>query len=283
MCANCGLVYLIDRFTAAGYARYYGDGYYRSISSLYNGSRGTVEGIREIQAGYAADLVGAIDGYVKRRNGGQLLDIGGSVGLVARKAADHFGLKATVLEPSPTEAEAARGAGLDAIVGSLEEWNTEERFDLILMCRTIEHLFDLSGSLSKIRSLLREGGLFYCDSVDFLEACRQEGSPQVTTKADHCFWLCQETAPGIFRSAGFEIVSTNTVCGPHYVGFLLRACSPQAEAAVMPSTWIDTQVRRLRETEAEWDASGHVPYDARDRLRRNAYRLKRKIGSLVGR
>lgn len=117
---------------------------------------------------------------------------------MAREVAREFGLQGTVLDPATDEIEAARAAGLEAIVGSVEDWETEDRFDLILLCRSIEHLFDLKLSLSRIRGLLKPQGLFYCDIADFMEMCRMMGSPETFTKVDHCYWLTQFDRPSDF-------------------------------------------------------------------------------------
>jgi len=281
LCRNCGLIYLVDRFTSANYADFYRSGVYRSLTSLYNGSRSTAEQLEEVSATYANQLIAAMEGYVQRSNGARLLDVGGGTGAVAQGIAEHFGLAASVLDPAAADVAAARRLGLEAFEGSLEDWDSEAKFDLVLLCKTIEHLFDLKRALLKIRELLKPDGLFYCDIVDFTEACRHEGPPEVTAKIDHCYWLCQETAPAIFRSTGFEVVSINTISGPNYVGFLLRPCEPIGPPAA-PGPWIDGHVRRLREMEAEWYDSASRPYGAVDWLRRKAYRVKRTILLLAG-
>lgn len=276
MCLNCGLIYVVDRFTLKGYSEFYGQGIYRALISCLKGKKQTIQRIQAAQVNYAARLIGAMQGYISSQKGGRLLDIGGSTGLVAREFVNCYDFIATVLDPAPDEIAAAKVLGLDAVVGSIEDWNTQERFDLILLCRTIEHLFDLRGALSKIRNLLYHDGLFYCDIADFTEICRREGPPEATTKIDHCYWLCQETAPGLFRSLGFEIVSMHITLPPDQVGFLLRPCQPAALHPVSMD-WIQCQVRRFREIESEWQQYGRTPYDAFDWLRQKAYRIKKGI------
>ena len=97
--------------------------------------------------------------------------MGGSAGQVALEFQNFFRIDATVLDPAEAEVAAAKKAGLEAYTGSIEQWSSEERFDLILLCRTIEHVQDLRGVLSRIRRLLQPDGLLYCDIVDFTEAC----------------------------------------------------------------------------------------------------------------
>ena len=229
VCLDCGLFYLIDRFTFNGYSDFYGTGAYRTISCEFNGVTHTIAQVQADQASYARNLTGILSGFVPRHSG-KLLDVGGSAGIIAREFVKQLGLQATVLDPATDEIAAARQAGVDAVVGSIEDWQTDEKFDLILLCRSIEHLFDLRFAMGRIRSLLKPDGLFFVDIADFMEMCRMMGSPQTFTKVDHCYWLTQSTSLDIFRRIGFDVVSMNIVSSFGYVGFLLRACEPATPA-----------------------------------------------------
>ena len=279
LCLDCGLFYLVDRFSVPAYSEFYGSGAYRTISCQFNGVAHTIDRVQADQVDYARKLAELLSGFVPRSRSGKLLDVGGSAGIVAREVAREFGLQGTVLDPATDEIEAARAAGLEAIVGSVEDWETEDRFDLILLCRSIEHLFDLKLSLSRIRGLLKPQGLFYCDIADFMEMCRMMGSPETFTKVDHCYWLTQSTALPIFRAAGFEMVSMNIVFGAAQVGFLLRACEPSAQFNASRARTIE-QVEEIRKIEREWSAFGSTSLGPADWLRRKAYRAKRKLTRL---
>jgi SAM-dependent methyltransferase len=276
LCLDCGLFYLVDRFSAAGYSDFYGSGAYRTVSSQFNGVTHAIDDVQSNQVAYARNLARSLAGFVPARRTGKLLDVGGSAGIVAREIAKEFGLRGTVLDPATDEVAAARAAGLDAVVGSLEDWNTTDKFDLILLCRSIEHLFDLRQSLALIRSLLTPEGLFYCDIADFMEMCRLMGPPETFTKVDHCYWLTQSTALQIFRSLGFELVSMNIVSGPAQVGFLLRACAPAPERLTSQAQTL-AQVEEIQWIEREWREFGATSLGPKDWLRRKAYRVKRKI------
>jgi SAM-dependent methyltransferase len=205
------------------------------------------------------------------------LDVGGSAGIVAREVVREFGLKGTVLDPATEEVAAAREAGLEGIVGSVETWNTNQKFDLILLCRSIEHMFDLRLALSRIRSQLTPQGLFYCDTADFMEMCRLMGPPETFTKVDHCYWLSQSTALGIFHMAGFELVSMNIVTGYGEVGFLLRACEPASAAHSSSHSQVLAQIEEIQAIVRDWRAFGNSSQGSLDWLRWKAYRAKRRL------
>ena len=278
MCLSCGLIYNLDRFTAPGYADFYERGAYRQLIGKFKNVEQNLERIQAGQIGYAKNLLQTFGGIFPEDPRGRLLDIGGSTGLVSQEFQKQLGYRPTIVEPSAAEAAMARSLGLDAVVGSIETWQTDHNFDVILLCRTVEHLYDLKLALTKIRSLLKPTGLFYCDLADFLEIVRREGPPEATAKVDHVYWLTQETAPPIFRSLGFEVASMQLTLPPDQVGFLLRAADRQPLKSVSPG-WIHEQLRRFRQIQTNWQQFGSRPRGIKDWLHQQARRLKRRLTS----
>jgi SAM-dependent methyltransferase len=276
MCLRCGLIYNVDRFEPQGYTEFYVSGGYRQLVGAFKGVDQTIERVHAAQVQYASRLVRTFQGLIPSNPEGRMLDVGGSTGLVAEQFQKHFGHRATILEPAADEAAKAKALGLEAIVGSVETWETDEKFDVVLLCRTVEHLYDLKLSLNKIRALLKPGGLFFCDLAEFLEIVRREGPPEATTKIDHVFWLTQETAPLIYRSMGFEVAAMQLTLPPDQVGFLLRAAEPQPLQPVSPA-WIHQALRFFREVSTDWNRFGSQALDAKDWVRQNAYRLKKRL------
>jgi SAM-dependent methyltransferase len=280
LCLDCGLLYLVDRFTFAGYSEFYSSGAYRTVSCQFNGVTHTIAQVQADQVSYAKILTRVLSGLVPRRREGKLLDVGGSAGIIAREFVKEFGLQGTVLDPATDEVAAARAAGLEAVVGSVEDWQTNDKFDLILLCRSIEHMFDLRLAMTRIRSLLKPDGLFYVDIADFMEMSRMVGAPETFTKVDHCYWLTQSTALDIFRAVGFELVSMNIVSGGGYVGFLLRPCE-LAAPGLSAANRVQQQIEEIQKIEREWTWFGGTFLGPTDWLRRKAYRVKRRALGLV--
>jgi SAM-dependent methyltransferase len=277
LCLGCGLIYLVDRLASEGYSKFYGDGIYRSLTTQFSGHQPGIDVIGRDQVRYAARVIDSLEGFCEPSAPRTLLDIGGSAGLVAASVASRFGCAATVLDPAVDEIAAAKIAGLNGVVGSLETYQTEEKFDIILLCRSIEHMFDLRYSILKIRDLLNPHGLFYCDIVDFVESCRLFGGPETVTKIDHCYWLCQETAPIIFETLGFEVISADVTSQSDTIGYLLRPCQATVEPRMTSEMAINVMVRQLREINSDWRRYGDLPNGFRDKLRRIAYRMKRDV------
>jgi SAM-dependent methyltransferase len=276
VCLHCGLIYIVDRFTVEGYTDFYHKGIYRELISKFKGKPHTIEQIKSAQVNYTGILIRSLEGLLPVSRNAKLLDVGGSTGLVARAFVDHFGFMATVLDPAPTEIDATESLGLKGIVGSIEDWETKEEFDLILLCRTVEHLYDLKKALTKIRKLLKPNGYFYCDIADFPEICRREGPPQATTKIDHVFWLSQETVIPIFNSLGFELITVIKTLPPDQIGFLLRA-SELMDLKPVSLEWGNMLIRKFREIETDWQIYGRESLDFQDWLKKWVYKAKRKF------
>ena len=100
------------------------------------------------------------------KSSGKLLDVGSAAGFLAR-GFQQQGWSAQGLEPSPTmTAHASDNEGVPTTCGSLEQFETEERLDLILLVQVIAHLGDPATPLRKIRSLLKPGGHLLIETWD---------------------------------------------------------------------------------------------------------------------
>lgn len=274
LCQNCGVVYLLDRLTADSYSIFYKK-WYRPLISQYKGYHHTPNKIRLSQAHYGSTIADVIQGYVNLPDAFNLLDIGGSTGGISAELIRRYGCKATVLDPAPDEISLSEKLGVDSIVGTLETYNTKAKYDFVLLCRTLDHLFDLKGSLVKIRGLMNSDGLFYCDFTDFLDVCRKEGAPEAVAKVDHCYCLTHEVAPNLLRSVGFDIVSVNMLV-PEHVGFLMRPSEPSIlQQQPIIFTW--NLVRTLHEITADWQEFGRTSYNLIDWGRKKIYNVKKKV------
>jgi SAM-dependent methyltransferase len=244
-CLRCGLVFLNPVLTAEAYGEFYAK-VYRPLVIAYHGRRIDAETLQEEQRDYAAVRAEALAPHLARRSAKSLLDVGGSTGIVAHHLKQRFDLSATVIDPAPLEIEVARRLGLQTRTGFVEDFDPgEQRFDLITLCQTVDHLLDVSLSLAKIRALLAEGGIFFVDIVDFRAAYRRSGSVEEAIKIDHPFYLTEQTAGAYLRRSGFEVLAVDYAADHLHVGYV---CSPGvAEPGFIPSPEsVERQWRELR-------------------------------------
>lgn len=88
------------------------------------------------------------------------LDVGGGSGwLLGQARAVEPRLRATTVVDIDAQAQAAaRAAGHDFFLGRIEAFETDRRYDLILLLNLIEHVEDPVAVLAKVRGLLAPGG-----------------------------------------------------------------------------------------------------------------------------
>lgn len=223
MCDWCGLVRLFDRLTPEAYAEFYRSGEYRRLVSAYHGREINAQTIQVEQASYAQQLGDLLAGQVQ--GGRTLLDIGGSTGVVANAIAQRFGMSATLIDPAARETAVAKQFGIETVTASAESWETDRRFDLVLLCQTIDHLLDPLAVLRKIRRLLTSSGVAFVDILD-LEAEVKAKGISGTVKIDHPFYFTRRTALAMFRRAQLKLDSS--YAWNNHIGFVLRTTDERA-------------------------------------------------------
>ena len=225
MCRRCGLGFLSPRLTAAEYGAFY-ERVYRPLVSAFHGRRIDAETVQLDQRRYAQELVGFLRQHLHTPPA-SVMDVGGSTGLVAGAVRDVFGSEATVLDPAPDELEVAASAGMETIAGFAEDFDPgERRWDLVLLCQTIDHLLDVRGTLESMRRMTADGGHAFVDVLDLLIAARKQGTVEGAAKIDHPYYLTHGTAIAFFLRAGYEPVAERLSDDGHW-GFVLRPAEPR--------------------------------------------------------
>lgn len=244
-CSRCGLVFLNPRMTADAYVRFY-DGVYRPLVSAFHGRLIDARTILDEQQDYAVDRANAVRPFLTGSRVKTMLDIGGSTGVVAAHFAREFGLRGTLIDPAPLEVDHARALGLETITGLVETHDFgASRFDVVLICQTIDHLLDVSGTLRRVRDLLTSGGFLFVDIVDFRAAYLRNGSVEDATKIDHPYYLTQETMQAYLRRAGFRVVHADFAGDHLHVSYLCQPSAPEPDALPDPTS-VDTLLREVR-------------------------------------
>jgi SAM-dependent methyltransferase len=235
LCSRCGLVFLNPMLTAEAYEGFYRE-VYRPLVSAYHGRPIDAETVEQDQRAYADELVSTLEPFLGGGGRATLLDVGGSTGVVAEAVGDRFGLRATVVDPAPAEAERAAARGLETVVATIEGYDPGGRaFDVVLLCQTIDHLLDVAGSLAKLRATVAEGGLLFVDVVDFRVPMRRTGRVEDAIKVDHPYSLTPATGEAFLARAGFTPFHTARASDGLHVGYVCEPADPQPEA--LPDAW----------------------------------------------
>lgn len=119
-----------------------------------------------------ASLAQTVKGWLDRRffrsilarlsgNALTALDVGGGAGwqLGSLRATDSRIKETWIVDLDPKAAELANQNGHRYFCGRIEDFETDVRFDLILLLNLIEHVRDPKAVLEKVRTLLKPGGL----------------------------------------------------------------------------------------------------------------------------
>ena len=219
VCQRCGLGYLSPRMGAAAYTQFY-SGVYRPLVSAYHGRRIDAETVQAEQRQYASGLAAFIAPHLACRPR-SILDVGGSTGAVAGVLSDRFNARPTILDPSPAELAVAQAAGMETVPGFAESFDPgARRWDLVLLCQTIDHLLDVAATLAAMRRLTSPAGRAFVDVLDASLVLQRTGSIEATAKIDHPYYLTGPTAAAFFAVAGFTIVAQRLSDDGHR-GFLL--------------------------------------------------------------
>jgi SAM-dependent methyltransferase len=225
VCIRCGLGFLSPRLTAGEYADFYAH-VYRPLVSAYHGRLIDAETVQVEQRGYAAELIGFLQRHLAT-SPADVLDVGGSTGVVAAAVQDAFGSHVTVLDPAPDELAIAAAAGLETIEGFAEDFDPgARRWQLVLLCQTIDHLLDVSATLEALRGLLADRGRVFVDVLDVEFVAQRHGSIEGAVKIDHPYYLTRATALGYFARVGLDVVAERMSPDGHW-GFLLAPGEPR--------------------------------------------------------
>jgi 2-polyprenyl-3-methyl-5-hydroxy-6-metoxy-1,4-benzoquinol methylase len=244
-CRHCGLVFLNPRMTAQAYGRFY-DGIYRPLVSAFHGRLIDARTIQDEQREYAIERAGFIGPFIANAAPKTLLDIGGSTGVVAHHFAREFGLQATLIDPAPLEVEQAERLGLETVTGLVEEHDFgRRRFDIVIICQTVDHLLDVAGTLARVRQLLADNGLLFIDIVDFRAAYLRHWAVEAAIKIDHPYYLTERTMVAYLRSSGFEVLRSDYAADHLHVSYVCRPGAADVDA--MPSAAsVDDLLREVR-------------------------------------
>lgn len=110
-----------------------------------------------------------------------VLDIGCGQGWLCDEIAKHGG-KPFGIEPSARNVQAAHETypGLEIINVSLQDFETDKRFDIAFAIMVLEHFLDLENALKKIVSLLKPDGHFITIVGDFDKFTHEVGHHPMT-------------------------------------------------------------------------------------------------------
>lgn len=155
-CGGCGLVFMDPRPTRAELPTFYPASYHNFDPPKNAISKFLLNRYLDRQAAICRKLM---------RRDGAMLEVGCAAGDLLERVV-QTGTAATVhgIDVSAEACARARDRGLDVFHGTLDEFETDQRYDLIFMSHVIEHVLDPVETIVKVTALLKPGGVLYLET-----------------------------------------------------------------------------------------------------------------------
>lgn len=145
---------------------------------------------------------------------GRVLEIGCSTGIML-KLLQNRGWKVKGVEISPKSAGAAKKRGIEVMVGDFSKLEFKEKFDLVILNHTLEHLENPIDVIKKINNLLSPEGLFYIDVPNFggLSAKLLGKNWPLLLPREHLWHFTDKSLKILLGKLGFEIIFVEKASG----------------------------------------------------------------------
>ena len=175
-------------------------------------------------------------------SGGSILDIGSAAGFIL-KAFSESGWEAQGIEPNKAMARYGRTTlGVEIENTTLEEFDTEKRFDAITMIQVISHFVDVRAALRKTAGLIRKDGLLLIEMWDrnslTARLCGRRWHEYNPPSVVH--WFSDSSLRRLFRECGLVVIDAGRpqkrIRGAHAKS-LIRHQLRDARIA-RPANWI---------------------------------------------
>lgn len=146
----------------------------------------------------------------KYTNPGKVLDVGCAAGFIL-KGFENYGWDAYGVEPNAAMSTYGKNElNLDICTGSMEEYKTDHKFDLVTLIQVIGHFYDIDMAMENISNLLNQNGLVLVESWNMKSLVAR-----VLGKYWHAYnppsvvnWFSDESLTKLFSSYGFKLIDS---------------------------------------------------------------------------
>lgn len=194
--------------------------------------------------------------WLKKKYGtGTLLDVGCGAGDFLRAAADE-GFQVTGSDFSTVAAARVRSEGIDVREGPFgsHQFKRAERFKIITLMHSLEHMPEPGEVLKQVFHLLDEGGVLLVDVPNRMSLRGRFPNPRRARLFDlpvHLFHFTPASLDALMLNAGFQ--SRQVRCS--VPRFLDRVLGLQARMRCVPQTLRKARIREDRAPDSEFGES----------------------------
>jgi SAM-dependent methyltransferase len=230
MLCECGNVFLSPRLSAESATELY-RGTYRRLISAWHGRDIGAESVQQDQKLYSAEMISVFESLpsLDKSKISSVLDVGGSTGTVLKEIESWIGKSCTLvnIDPSHQESLLSNQKEITTLSGFIEDVDTIQRFDLVVMTWAIDHLRSVSAGLAKIHHVMKDDGYFWMDVMDFRKQIIKKGSVEGAAKIDHNFYFTESVIEEYLAQAGFGIKLKSVSSDKWHVGYLCTKTVPR--------------------------------------------------------
>lgn len=198
-CPKCGLVYVEMEAKQEDFNLYYSSPSSNPLSyyELYK---------KENVLEYFNDILNSFKQYITADS--KILDSGGGCGEFAKFLIDKGYNNAEILDISPKCIEKSKEIGVNGILANCCEANKEleNKYDLIIMCHSLEHFMDIDKVILEAKKMLKENGYLYIELPDAEKYSDTGAVPFTMFTYEHLYHFTLDTMDNIANAFGIKMV-----------------------------------------------------------------------------
>jgi SAM-dependent methyltransferase len=202
VCARCGLAFadgIPDQAVL--------DAYYRDLSKYEYVHKGGKES--DLDERRFRDIAATIAAYVPGKSS-RVLEIGCATGRLLSLLRETGFENIQGLDPSPGCARAALDLyGVPVLVGSMFDIPVPDgSVDFVILIGVLEHVEDVLGAMSRVRTVLSPDGRVYAEVPDAANLAGRPDAPYQEFSTEHINFFSTASLANLFRVTGFDVVLT---------------------------------------------------------------------------
>ena len=209
-CKRCGAVYIDTKAQQSHYSNYYNSGYSKTISYIeVFGEKTTKE--------YFNNIYNSFCEYITKDS--KILDVGAGRGEFSKYLKDLGYKNIIAMEPSLDNYEHIIDNGIECMYSDIFNMKVSEKFDLIILSHTLEHILDFKIALKKLKLFLKEDGIIYIEVPDSEKYTKVNFPSYFFFTFEHIIHFTQKDFKNLANSYGFELLKNNEYlkCNSYFV------------------------------------------------------------------